>query len=87
MASITCKKCKYWKSDIKYNGLGSCQNEKVMDMFILGHVDMFLLSEDFGCIFFELKIRERTEKEKRAWEKVCKNNDERIAEIAAMSKL
>ena len=56
-------------------------------MFILGHVDMFLLSEDFGCIFSEIKIQKRTEKEKRAWEKACKDNEEAIAKIASMSKL
>jgi len=48
---MICKECKFFKPDFEYDGLGTCQNDEATDKIILGHVDMFLFSEEFGCIF------------------------------------
>ena len=45
----------------------------------------FYIVEEFEVDMIP-KLRERTEKEQRAWEQRCKDNEERLAEIAAMSK-
>jgi hypothetical protein len=48
---MTCGECLFFKKDLEYTGLGTCQNDEATDKIILGHVDMFLFSEEFGCIF------------------------------------
>ncbi len=49
-----CKNCKYFKEDFEYTGMGSCNNMTVYsNMLIMNHCDMFLISNEFGCLYWQ----------------------------------